>query len=131
MEDQWRESGGDVATETANASETEAEASVGSDARTEPRTLARADAGTETRAVAGADAGTEVVRLGPHTVQLRPENGGKYPYGNPLVVQGAERTAMLDACLHAAPVGGDHQLRSHNHEDPPGDAGRGSTRTSC
>lgn len=120
MEDQWRESGGDVATETGTGTETEAEASVGPGARTE----ARADARTEARAVAGVDAGTEVVRLGPHTVQLRPENGGKYPYGNPLVVQGAERTAMLDACLHAAPVDVDLLLISHYHEDHTVDAGR-------
>ena len=70
------------------------------------------------------ETGTEVVRLGPHTVQLRPENGGKYPYGNPLVVQGAERTAMLDACLHAAPVDVDLLLISHYHEDHTVAAGR-------
>lgn len=89
-----------------------------------------AAAGAEAGAAAGAEAavateaGTEVVRLGPHTVQLRPENGGKYPYGNPLVVQGAERTAMLDACLHAAPVDVDLLLVSHYHEDHTVDAGR-------
>ena len=70
------------------------------------------------------ETGTEVVRLGPHTVQLRPENGGKYPYGNPLVVQGAERTAMLNACLHAAPVDVDLLLISHYHEDHTVAAGR-------
>ena len=82
------------------------------------------DVTTEFEAGAGTEAGTEAVRLGPHTVQLRPENGGKYPYGNPLVVQGAERTAMLDACLHAAPVDVDLLLISHYHEDHTVDAGR-------
>ena len=74
--------------------------------------------GVTTEAVA------EVLRLGPHTVQLRPENGGKYPYGNPLVVQGAERSAMLDACLHAAPVDVDLLLISHYHEDHTVDVAR-------
>src|SRR5699024_7221942 len=67
-------------------------------------------------------AGTEELRLGPHTVQLRPTNGGKYPYGNPLVVRGAERTAMLDACLHAPPTDVDLLLVSHYHEDHTVDA---------
>lgn len=68
--------------------------------------------------------GTQVLRLGPHTEQLRPANGGKYPYGNPLLVRGAERTAMLDACLHAPPTDVDLLLVSHYHEDHTVDAGR-------
>ena len=65
----------------------------------------------------------EEVRLGPHTVQLRPANGGKYPQANPLLVRGAERTAMIDACLHTSPAEADLLLISHYHEDHTVDAG--------
>lgn len=87
-----------------------------------PATSGAGGEGASGVGIAVAD-GTEVLRLGPHTVQLRPENGGKYPYGNPLVVRGADRTAMLDACLHASPADVDLLLVSHYHEDHTVDAG--------
>ena len=59
----------------------------------------------------------EEVRLGLHTVQLRPENGGKYPQANPLLVRGTERTALIDSALHTSPADADLLLVSHSHED--------------
>jgi glyoxylase-like metal-dependent hydrolase (beta-lactamase superfamily II) len=59
----------------------------------------------------------EEVRLGPHTVQLRPENGGKYPQANPLLVRGTERAALIDSALHTSPADADLLLVSHSHED--------------
>lgn len=76
--------------------------------------------GTAAEAPGAAEAsGTAVeeLRLGPHTVQVRPASGGKYPDANPLVVTGAERTAMIDSCLHATPESADLLLISHYHED--------------
>lgn len=68
--------------------------------------------------------GTEL-RLGPHTVQLRSASGGAYPDANPLLVTGADRTALIDGCLHASPatVDADLLLVSHYHEDHTVDAG--------
>ncbi len=60
--------------------------------------------------------------LGPHVTLLGGERGGKYPYGNSLLVRGAVETAVIDPSLaviarrdELAPV---HRvLNSHVHED--------------
>jgi hydroxyacylglutathione hydrolase len=66
-------------------------------------------------------AGLEDRRIGSVTV-LFGAHGGKYPYGNSLLVEGAEETVLIDPSLSVIPRRDalprvDRVLNSHSHED--------------
>lgn len=58
-----------------------------------------------------------------HTTVLVGERGGKYPHGNPLLVEGRSETVMIDPSLSVAALPADalpradRVLNSHCHED--------------
>ena len=62
---------------------------------------------------------------GRHVVALMGTDGGRYPYGNSLLVQGTEETVLIDPSLAVSERGGvpsragrvDRMLVSHAHED--------------
>jgi glyoxylase-like metal-dependent hydrolase (beta-lactamase superfamily II) len=61
-------------------------------------------------------------RLGTHTTVLIGMNGGQYPAGNSVLVQGSDATAIIDpstSVVHrgGAPVAVDHVIVTHAHED--------------
>ena len=62
---------------------------------------------------------------GRHVVALMGTDGGRYPYGNSLLVEGTEETVLIDPSLAVSERGGvpsragrvDRMLVSHAHED--------------
>jgi glyoxylase-like metal-dependent hydrolase (beta-lactamase superfamily II) len=61
-------------------------------------------------------------RLGPHTVVLVGEDGGRYPAGNSVMVHGTDGTAIIDPSTSVVRRGGaptqiDHVVLTHAHED--------------
>lgn len=61
-------------------------------------------------------------RIGPHTVVLVGEDGGRYPAGNSVMVHGTEGSAIIDPSTSVvrrggAPAGIDHVVLTHAHED--------------
>jgi hydroxyacylglutathione hydrolase len=61
-------------------------------------------------------------RLGPHTTVLMGTDGGLYPAGNSVLVQGADATAIIDpstSVVHrgGAPAPVDRVVLTHAHED--------------
>ncbi|WP_153502574.1 MBL fold metallo-hydrolase [Cumulibacter manganitolerans] len=60
---------------------------------------------------------TERRTLGRHTTMLCGEEKGKYPWGNPLLVEGSDGRALLDSALSVPIPDVDVVLLSHFHED--------------
>lgn len=61
-------------------------------------------------------------RIGPHTIVLVGEDGGRYPAGNSVVVQGTDGTAIIDPSTSVVRRGGapgpiDRVVLTHAHED--------------
>lgn len=60
---------------------------------------------------------TETMSLGRHTTMLCGTEKGKYPWGNPLLVEGSAGRALLDSALSVPIPEVDVVLLSHFHED--------------
>lgn len=60
---------------------------------------------------------TETIRLGEHTTILCGTERGKYPSGNPLLVEGPDLRLALDSALNVPIPDVDLVLLSHYHED--------------
>jgi glyoxylase-like metal-dependent hydrolase (beta-lactamase superfamily II) len=72
--------------------------------------------------VSGKTWGDDWIRLTPSVSVLVGANGGAYPAGNSVLVEGATETALIDPSLTVverggAPVAVDAVLNSHGHED--------------
>ena len=60
---------------------------------------------------------TERRSLGAHTTMLCGEDKGKYPWGNPLLIDGSEGRVLIDSALSVEIPDVDIVLLSHFHED--------------
>lgn len=60
---------------------------------------------------------SETIRLGEHTSMLCGQEKGKYPWGNPLLVEGSDSRLVIDSALDVPIPDVDLVLLSHFHED--------------
>ncbi|MFV0532060.1 MAG: MBL fold metallo-hydrolase [Cumulibacter sp.] len=60
---------------------------------------------------------TERIRLGDHTQMLCGDDNGKYPTGNPVLVEGPEGRLVIDSALSVPIPDVDLVVLSHYHED--------------
>lgn len=59
----------------------------------------------------------DTIRLGAHTTMLCGDDKGKYPWGNPILVEGTESRVVIDSALSVPVPDVDLVLLSHFHED--------------